>query len=269
MNKVFCITNQKGGVGKTTTAVNLGACLAIADQKVLIIDIDPQGNATTGLGLKKTGDGANIYNALISGRIDKKMIHETAVDGLFAIPSTTDLYGAEVEMVTFEKREFRLTRLVEQVADDFDYIIIDCPPSLGMLTLNGLVAADTTLVPIQTEYYALEGLSQLTKTVGLVSDSFKPGLTIGGIIFTMVDGRTTLSNQVMSEVKSFFGDVVFKTTIPRNIRLSEAPSHGKPIILYDFKSKGAFAYIELARELIKRNSESAAEAANASEKIVA
>lgn len=252
-NKVFCVTNQKGGVGKTTTAVNLGACLATGDLKVLIVDIDPQGNATTGLGISKDGDGNNIYNALISGQILRPMIHDTAVHGLKIIPSTTDLYGAEVEMVSFENREFRLDRLIKQVEKNFDYIIIDCPPSLGLLTLNGLVAADSALVPIQTEFFALEGVSQLVRTIDMVRDTFNPKLSIDGIIFTMVDGRTTLSNQVMSEVKNHFGDVVFDTVVPRNVRLSEAPSYGEPIILYDFKSKGAFAYIELAHEFLRRN----------------
>lgn len=256
MKKIICIANQKGGVGKTTTAVNLAASLAVADQNVLLIDLDPQGNATTGLGLTKSSeDGENIYYALMDGKITRSMICGTDVDRLKIIPSSPDLYGAEIELVTFEKRESRLKSLIEQISEDFDFVLIDCPPSLGLLTLNALTAADSVLAPIQTEYYALEGLSQLVRTIGRVRDSFNPGLKIEGLLFTMVDGRTTLSIQVMEEVKNHFGDDVFNTVIPRNIRLSEAPSHGKPIILYDIRSKGADAYIELAQELIGRNKE--------------
>jgi len=253
MKKVICIANQKGGVGKTTTAVNLSACLALADQNVLLLDIDPQGNATTGLGLPKNDDGANIYDALMEGVVEKSMIHDTAVDRLKAIPSTTDLYGAEIELVTFEDREQRLLQLVQQVDEDFDFVLIDCPPSLGMLTLNALTAADSIVIPLQTEYYAMEGLSQLDKTISRVRDAFNPELKIEGILFTMVDGRTVLSHQVIKEVREFYGESVFTTFIPRNVRLSEAPSHGMPIVLYDFKSKGADAYIDLANELIRNN----------------
>lgn len=241
-------------MGKTTTAVNVGACLAVADQNVLLIDIDPQGNATTGLGLSKADDGENnIYSALMEGEITDAMVFDTAVDRLKAIPSTTDLYGAEIELVSFENREKRLAQIIDKVTDKYDFVIIDCPPSLGLLTLNALTAADSVLAPIQTEYYALEGLSQLVRTIDRVKGAFNPALSIEGLLFTMVDGRTTLSNQVMEEVKNHFGDAVFETVIPRNIRLSEAPSHGKPIILYDVKSKGADAYVDLAYEIIKRN----------------
>lgn len=253
MKKVICIANQKGGVGKTTTAVNLAACLAIADQNVLLLDIDPQGNATTGLGLPKNSDGANIYTAIMEGKIEPEMLRDTVVDRLKAIPSTTDLYGAEIELVTFERREYRLSALIEQISDDFDFVIIDCPPSLGMLTLNSLTAADSVIVPLQTEYYALEGLAQLDKTIGRVRDAFNPKLKIEGILFSMVDNRTTLSRQVMAEVKNYYGDNLFVTVIPRNVRLSEAPSHGKPIILYDVHCKGSDAFIDLANELIKKN----------------
>jgi len=254
MKKIIAVANQKGGVGKTTTAVNLAACLAIADQNVLLIDIDPQGNATTGLGLPKAdGDTDNIYTALMQGAITPSMIFDTAVDKLKAIPSTTDLYGAEIELVSFERREYRVSELISKISGQFDFVLIDCPPSLGILTLNAFTAADSVLAPIQTEYYALEGLSQLVKTISRVRDAFNPTLKLEGLLFTMVDGRTTLSNQVMEEVKLHFGELVFKTVIPRNIRLSEAPSHGKPIILYDPKSKGADAYIDLAYELIERN----------------
>lgn len=255
MKKIICVANQKGGVGKTTTTVNLGACLALADQDILIIDLDPQGNATTGLGVNKSDYDdveSNLYTAIIEGRIENSMICDTAVDRLKIIPSSTDLYGAEVELVNLENREKKLVDLLDQVVNDFDFVLIDCPPSLGMLTLNALTAADTVLVPIQTEFYALEGLSQLSKTVDMVQNAFNPGLVIGGILFTMVDSRTTLSRQVMSEVKQYFPEVVFETTIPRNVRLSEAPSHGKPIILYDIRSKGADAYVDLANEMITR-----------------
>lgn len=253
MKRVICVANQKGGVGKTTTTVNLGACLAVADQNVLILDIDPQGNATTGLGLSKNNGAANIYTALMEGEIEPSMICDTAVDRLKAIPSTTDLYGAEIELVTVDNRERRLLELIQQVEDDFDFVLIDCPPSLGMLTINALSASDSVVIPLQTEYYAMEGLSQLDRTIGKIRDAFNPELRIEGILFTMVDGRTVLSQQVIKEVRDHYGDLVFKTVIPRNIRLSEAPSHGKPIILYDFKSKGADSYIDLAHELIKNH----------------
>jgi len=253
MKKIICVANQKGGVGKTTTAVNLGACLAFADQNVLLIDIDPQGNATTSLGHFKNQDEQNIYSAIVEGTIFPSMILETAVEKLSLIPSTPDLYGAEIELVNMENREYRVRALVEQISDDFDFVIIDCPPSLGMLTLNALTAANSVIVPLQTEYFAMEGLSRLDYTIGRVREAFNPDLDLEGILFTMVDGRTTLSQQVINEVTEYYGSRVFTTTIPRNIRLSEAPSHGKPIILYDFKSKGADAYIDLARELIQNN----------------
>lgn len=253
MKRVICVANQKGGVGKTTTTVNLGACLALADQNVLLLDIDPQGNATTGLGLPKNNGADNIYTALMEGKIEPSMIHDTAVDKLKAIPSTTDLYGAEIELVTVENRERKLLDLIKQVEDDFDFVLIDCPPSLGMLTINALSASDSVVIPLQTEYYAMEGLSQLNITIEKIRDAFNPELRIEGILFTMVDSRTVLSQQVIKEVRDHYGDQVFETMIPRNIRLSEAPSHGKPIILYDFKSKGADSYIDLAHELIRNH----------------
>ncbi|MDH5477925.1 MAG: ParA family protein [Nitrospinota bacterium] len=253
MKKVICVANQKGGVGKTTTAVNLGACLAFADQSVLLIDIDPQGNATTSLGHFKSEGNDNVYHAIMEGTVFPSMILDTAVDKLRLIPSTPDLYGAEIELVNMENRERRVEALVDQISDEYDFVIIDCPPSLGMLTLNALTASDSVIVPLQTEYFAMEGLSRLDYTISRVREVFNPELELEGILFTMVDGRTTLSQQVINEVKDYYGDRVFTTTIPRNIRLSEAPSHGKPIILYDFKSKGADAYVDLARELIENN----------------
>jgi chromosome partitioning protein len=249
MKKVIAVTNQKGGVGKTTTAVNLSASLALGGENVLLLDIDPQGNASSGLGLQKPDDNANMYKALMDGIVESSMIIDTAVDRLKAIPSSTDLYGAEIELVSFENRENRLLGLIEQIKADFDYIIIDCPPSLGILTLNALSAADSVIIPLQTEYFALEGLSQLDRTISMVRDAFNPDLTIEGILFTMVDSRTVLSQQVMKEVKDYYGKRVFTTIIPRNVRLSEAPSHGVPIIVYDDRSKGADAYMDLAIEL--------------------
>ncbi|MDH4184496.1 MAG: ParA family protein [Nitrospinota bacterium] len=253
MKKIICVANQKGGVGKTTTAVNLGACLAFADQKVLLIDIDPQGNATTSLGVTKAQAEHNIYQAIINGALYPSMIFNTEVDGLKIVPSTPDLYGAEIELVNMENRERRLEALVDQISDDFDFVVIDCPPSLGMLTLNALTASHSVIVPLQTEFFAMEGLSRLDYTIRRVQEAFNPALQLEGILFTMVDGRTVLSQQVINEVKNYYGAKVFATTIPRNIRLSEAPSHGKPIILYDFKSKGSDAYIDLANELIENN----------------
>jgi len=253
MNKIICVANQKGGVGKTTTAVNLGACLAFADQRVLLIDIDPQGNATTSLGIARGQAEYNVYQAISTGTILPSMIFDTQVDKLKLIPSTPDLYGAEIELVNMENRERRVQNLVDQISDDFDFVIIDCPPSLGMLTLNALTAANSVIVPLQTEYFAMEGLSRLDYTIRRVKEAFNPDLEIEGILFTMVDGRTVLSQQVINEVKNHYGARVFTTSIPRNIKLSEAPSHGKPIILYDFKSKGSDAYIELAKELIQNN----------------
>lgn len=253
MSRIYALANQKGGVGKTTTAVNLGACLAFADQNVLLMDIDPQGNATTSLGHFKSQDERNIYRAIVDGVIHPSMILDTQVDKLRLIPSTPDLYGAEIELVNMENREYRVQALVDQISDEFDFVIIDCPPSLGMLTLNALTASNSVIVPLQTEYFAMEGLSRLDYTISRVRETFNPDLQLEGILFTMVDGRTVLSQQVINEVKGYYGERVFTTTIPRNIKLSEAPSHGKPIILYDFKSKGADAYVELAQELIVNN----------------
>jgi len=252
MGKVFAITNQKGGVGKTTTAVNLGAYLAVLGKKVLVIDNDPQGNATSGLGLKKNEIKKCIYDVLISETSIEVVILPTQVPKLEVVPATIRLAGAETELVGMMARDQRLRRSVEPVRNKFDYILIDCPPSLGNLTLNALAAADAVIVPIQCEYYALEGLSQLMKTLQLVQKYSNPILTVEGVVLTMYDHRTNLSQQVAEEVRNYFQDRVYKAVIPRNIRLSEAPSHGLPINLYDGRSKGAESYLELAKEVINR-----------------
>jgi chromosome partitioning protein len=253
MSRVICIANQKGGVGKTTTSVNLSASLAARGKKVLLLDLDPQGNASSGLGLKKHEyQDANIYHALIGEQTLESVIRPCSVSNLFVAPANPDLVGAEIELVDIPKREFRLRDALRPVRDRFDFILIDCPPSLGLLTLNALSAADTFIVPLQCEYYALEGLSQLLNTAGLIKKNINPELRIEGIVLTMFDTRNNLSHQVVSEIQTHFGDKVFKSIIPRNVRLSEAPSHGQSIIDYDQKSIGAVKYIELADELIEK-----------------
>lgn len=250
MSKIIAIANQKGGVGKTTTSVNLGAGLAAIGKKVLLIDIDPQGNTTSGVGVNK-GDVANcIYDVLINEVNPKEAITSTQVDGLDIIPATIQLAGAEIELVPTISREFRLKKSIQQVKHLYDYIIIDCPPSLGILTINSLTAADSVLIPIQCEYYALEGLSQLLNTVRLVQKQLNTSLQIEGVLLTMFDARTNLGIQVIEEVKKYFQQKVYKTVIPRNVRLSEAPSHGQSIITYDPRSKGAEVYLELAKEVV-------------------
>ena len=250
MGKVISIANQKGGVGKTTTSVNLGACLAYIGKKVLLVDIDPQGNATSGIGIEKADVEQCIYDVLIDDVEVASVIKATKVENLDVIPATIQLAGAEIELVPTISREVRLKRALEEVSDQYDYIIIDCPPSLGLLTLNSLTASDAVLIPVQCEYYALEGLSQLLNTVRLVQKHLNQELKIEGVLLTMLDARTNLGIQVIDEVKKYFQDKVYKTIIPRTVRLSEAPSHGEPIIIYDPKSRGADVYIDLAKEVI-------------------
>jgi chromosome partitioning protein len=251
MTRVITVANQKGGVGKTTTAVNLSACLAAAGRTVLMLDIDPQGNATSGIGLEKSQIKMCIYDALINSIPLKKIIIRNVLERLDVIPATIQLAGAEIELVPTMSREVRLRRILEdEVRGRYDYVIIDCPPSLGLLTINALTAADSVLVPIQCEYYALEGLSQLNNTIKLVKKHLNADLHYEGVVLTMYDSRTNLANQVAEEVMRHFGDKVFKAVIPRNVRLSEAPSHGMPIITYDERSRGAETYIELAKEVM-------------------
>ena len=250
MGRIVAVANQKGGVGKTTTAVNLGACLAELGQRVLIVDLDPQGHSTSGLGLDKDEVETTIYDVLIEDVPVDRALLPTAVEGLFLVPATVDLAGAEVELVSALARETKLRRALREQADAFNLILIDCPPSLGLLTINALTAADSVLIPIQCEYFALEGLTQLMNSIRLVQQHLNPDLRLEGVVMTMFDGRTKLSAQVVAEVRKYFKDKVYKTVIPRNIRLSEAPSHGMPINTYDPTSKGAEAYAELAREVI-------------------
>lgn len=248
--KVIAVASQKGGVGKTTTSVNLGACLAVEGKKVLVVDIDPQGNATSGLGIEKADVEFCIYDVLVDDVPVEKAIRETLLEGLSIIPATIQLAGAEIELVSTISREVRLRRALDSAKNRYDYILIDCPPSLGLLTLNSLTAADAVLIPVQCEYYALEGLSQLLNTVRLVQKHLNPNLAIEGVLLTMLDARTNLGIQVIDEVKKYFQDKVYQSIIPRNVRLSEAPSFGKPIILHDPRSRGAEVYCELAKEVI-------------------
>jgi len=255
LSKVIAVANQKGGVGKTTTAINLSACIAYKGKRVLIIDIDPQGNTTSGLGVDKKEINKSIYDVLINDENIDNVILDTVVENLKLCPSNIQLAGAEIELVSVISRETRIKGVLEGIKHNYDFIIIDCPPSLGLLTINSLTAADTILVPIQCEYYALEGLSQLMDTVKLVQKHLNPSLDVEGVVLTMFDARTNLSIQVVDEVKRYFRNKVYRTIIPRNVRLSEAPSYGLPIILYDPKSKGAECYMELAEEVIECSKE--------------
>ncbi|MBP2002351.1 chromosome partitioning protein [Paenibacillus shirakamiensis] len=250
MSKIIAVANQKGGVGKTTTSVNLGAGLATIGKKVLLVDIDPQGNTTSGIGINKADVANCIYDVLINDVHPGEAIVSTRIEGLDMIPATIQLAGAEIELVPTISRELRLKKSLQQVKAKYDYIIIDCPPSLGILTINSLTAADSVIIPIQCEYYALEGLSQLLNTVRLVQKHLNTSLQIEGVLLTMFDARTNLGIQVIEEVKKYFQQKVYKTVIPRNVRLSEAPSHGQSIITYDPRSKGAEVYLELAKEVV-------------------
>jgi chromosome partitioning protein len=250
VGKIIAIANQKGGVGKTTTSVNLGACLAYIGKRVLLVDVDPQGNATSGIGIEKADVEHCIYDILVDDVDVKEVIKPTAVENLDIIPATIQLAGAEIELVPTISREVRLKRALETIKHHYDYMIIDCPPSLGLLTINALTASDAVLIPVQCEYYALEGLSQLLSTVRLVQKHLNTELMIEGVLLTMLDARTNLGIQVIDEVKKYFQDKVYHTIIPRNIRLSEAPSHGQPIIIYDPRSRGAEVYLELAKEVV-------------------
>jgi chromosome partitioning protein len=247
--RVIAIANQKGGVGKTTTAVNLGAALAEIGFRVLVVDLDPQGNATTGLGLNPRDVQGSVYGVIMSDVSLEDVIEATSLKNLFVVPATIDLAGAEIELVPVMSRELKLKRAIESVRDQYDLVLIDCPPSLGLLTVNGLAAADDVIVPIQCEYYALEGLGQLLRNVALVQANLNPSLDVRGIILTMYDGRTKLADQVVSEVREYFGSKVYKTVVPRTVRLSEAPSFGQPIIVFDATSRGATAYRNLAKEV--------------------
>jgi chromosome partitioning protein len=250
LGRIIAVTNQKGGVGKTTTSVNLGACLAYIGQKVLLVDIDPQGNATSGVGVEKGDVHQCIYDVLVDDVDVNDTVKQSKVENLSVIPATISLAGAEIELVPTISREVRLKKALEKVKDEYDYIIIDCPPSLGLLTINALTASDAVVIPVQCEYYALEGLSQLLSTVRLVQKHLNHDLMIDGVLLTMLDARTNLGIQVIEEVKKYFQDKVYRTIIPRNVRLSEAPSHGEPIIIYDAKSRGAEVYLELAKEVV-------------------
>lgn len=253
MGKCIAIANQKGGVGKTTTSVNLSSCLAQLGKKVLLIDTDPQGNATSGVGIERTELDKSIYDVIINEEKMDDVVVKTEHGKLYICPSSIDLAGAEIELVSADNRETRLKDAVSQIKDDYDFVIIDCPPSLGLITLNSFVCADSIIIPIQCEYYALEGLSQLTNTIRMVKQQMNKSLDIEGIVLTMYDTRTNLSVQVADEVKKYYGAKLYRSVIPRNVRLSEAPSYGLPINAYDSSSKGCESYLSLAREVIKAN----------------
>lgn len=250
--KIMAVANQKGGVGKTTTAINLATALAACGQKVLLVDLDPQGNASTGLGVEVTATSADIYAALIGQLSLLDVVVPTSVPGLDIIPASADLAGAEIELIDVAHRESRLKSLLDNGAGNYDYILVDCPPALGLLTLNALVAAQSVLVPLQCEFFALDGLSRLTRSIDRIRNAFNPGLYIQGVVLTMHDGRNNLCRSVEADVREHFGDQVYQTVIPRNVRVSEAPSYGLPAIVYDMNCSGARAYIHLAAELLRR-----------------
>lgn len=250
MGKIIAVANQKGGVGKTTTAVNLAAGLAVEEKKVLLVDADPQGNATSGSGVPRTMSRKTLYNILLLNESIYNVILPTELPLFSVLPSDKNLAGAEIELVDAESREYRLKKILSEIRNDFDYIVIDCPPSLGLLTLNSLTAADSLLVPIQCEYFALEGVTELFDTLARLRRGLNPQLTIEGLLLTMYDERTNLSAAVAQDLRDFYGTQVLKTVIPRNVRLAEAPSYGKPIILYDIRSRGAESYIQLAKEIL-------------------
>ena len=250
--RILAVVNQKGGVGKTTTTVNLATALAAVNKKVLVIDFDPQGNASTGLGVESSQRELTAYDLILSDTPLAEIIQPSAVPNLFIVPATIDLSGSEIEMVSLVQREYRLKQAIENNVQSYDYILIDCPPSLGLLTLNALVAANAVLIPLQCEFYALEGLSHLMRTVELVRANLNPGLTIQGIVLTMYDRRNKFTEQIENDVRGYFGEQVYKSVIPRNVRMSEAPSHGKPALIYDMHCAGSKAYIQLAGELLKR-----------------
>ena len=252
MRKI-AVVNQKGGVGKTTTAVSLAAGVALAGYPTLLVDLDPQGNATTGLGIKKEGLYPTVYHAMLGSEPTDKGIVHTALPGLDVLPSDIDLVGAEVELVTVDRREHRLATALDRITAPYRYVLIDCPPSLGLLTINALVAADSVLVPLQCEFYALEGLTHLLRTVKLIRERLNPRLSVAGIVLTMFDGRTSVAQQIRDEVHRYFPGEIFASVIPRNVRLTEAPSHGKPVMLHDLRSSGALAYLELTREVLKHD----------------
>ena len=257
MGKIVAIANQKGGVGKTTTAINLGSSLAAAEASTLVVDVDPQANLTSGLGLRSKSPNGTIYDVLIEEKPVGSVIVDTLLENMKAITSERNLTGAEIELVGEPRREFRLKEVLAPVVSNYDYVLVDCPPSLGLLTVNALVAADSVLIPLQCEFFALEGLSELLSTVERIQRNFNPALSIEGILLTMYDERTNLSAQVIDDVRKHFRAAVFESVVPRNIRLAEAPSHGQPILLYDIRSKGAEAYLALTKEILKHETQSA------------